>query len=610
MSSMIKNKTILSLVVVAILAGCSSPAKLGQAFDKMKFKNETEVLEVHADSIAISIKGKIPPKTFSKKAIVKMQPIIKYGDQEKELEPFYLQGEKVKDKKGKVIKYAKGGSFTKTYKVEYLPEYKKAKLGIDYQIKVASDYDELSQCVNGKRDSSTDGTITTSLSVKPTDDVYMYKGSEYPTIQGGTENVTTTTTQPDMTTSKSGVQKMVFYYVINEGKLRDTAFRGPAAMMLTNILKDKNAKITNVTFKSYASPDGEMNKNAELCRQRAASSYTFVRGAFKKSGIKKIYDKDFIQTPDKNEDWNGLKNLVSNSNISGKSELMGIINSSMSLDDKEKALRSHSSWETLKNDYLPLLRRTEVTITGSSNFMVDEKKAPEPKKVRTVDEIKTAAQANMDDLGQNEMLVLAANTDDWKEKERIYKTYTEKYPSDWTGKNNLAAVMIKNDNVSGAMATLEKLHSDYPNNDTVTSNLGVARRLSKKYTEAKGMYSDAKSHGVNENNNLGIVMIKLGDYEGATKSFEASRCDYNTALAFTLKGDYDEAIKRIDCIKNMTADDYYLKAIAGARKQDKTLMSTALTRAVQMDGTIRDRAKADLEFRKMWKSPEFNAAVK
>ena len=60
----------------------------------------------------------------------------------------------------------------------------------------------------------------------------------------------------------------------------------------------------------------------------------------------------------------------------------------------------------------------------------------------------------------------------------------------------------------------------------------------------------------------------------------------------------------------MTGDDYYLKAIAGARKSDKTLMSTALTRAVQMDGTIRDRAKADLEFRKMWKSPEFNAAIK
>ena len=39
-------------------------------------------------------------------------------------------------------------------------------------------------------------------------------------------------------------------------------------------------------------------------------------------------------------------------------------------------------------------------------------------------------------------------------------------------------------------------------------------------------------------------------------------------------------------------------------------MSTAITRAIQMDPSMRDKAKNDLEFMKFWKSPEFMNAVK
>src|SRR5690606_24843925 len=111
-----------SILALALAAGCTSPKKLGKNFEKMELKSEPEALEVHGDSVAINVKGKIPPKTFHKKAVIKFQPILRHGDSETQLKTMYLQGEKVKDKKGKTMKYDKGGTFTYSDKVAYTPE--------------------------------------------------------------------------------------------------------------------------------------------------------------------------------------------------------------------------------------------------------------------------------------------------------------------------------------------------------------------------------------------------------------------------------------------------------------------------------------------------------
>lgn len=625
------NKYFLSaLLVLAIAAGCTSPKKLGKNFEKMEFKSEPEVLEVHGDSIAVSIKGKIPPKTFHKKAVIKFQPILRHGENETQLKTMYLQGEKVKDKKGKTIKYAKGGTFTYTDKIAYTPEMKKSKLSLDYQIKIASKYEELDQCINGRRDSATRGTIITALSVKPTDDILMFRS--------GVED------ESDEAVAGRLGKRVTFYYVINEGKLRDTAKKGPAARMLRDLVmksdnitmapaakgkKGKTApandtatastkpkagnKITGVVFRSYASPDGELSFNTLLTKQRANSSYDYVRQNLKKMGLKGVYDSSFVKQPDMGEDWNGLKKMIAKSDLSDKNEIMTIINSDMALPEKEAALRKLTSWDKLKTDYLPKLRRTEVYLQGLAS-------GP-----RSIEEIREASKDNFDDVTQEEMNILASGTEDWAEVERIYQAYTEKYPNDWKGKNNYAAAMLKNgsqsiNNADAAMNSnpkidqaatlLEELSKSQAGNDTINNNLAVARRFQRKYNDAKGMYASAQSNGLKENNNLGIINIKLGDYQGAVSNFEPTRCDYNVALAYALKGEYDEALKRIECIQDKKAEDFYLRAIIGARKNDKTLMTTALTRAVQMDATLRDRAKDDLEFRNFWETAEFQNALR
>jgi tetratricopeptide (TPR) repeat protein len=185
-----------------------------------------------------------------------------------------------------------------------------------------------------------------------------------------------------------------------------------------------------------------------------------------------------------------------------------------------------------------------------------------------------------------------------------------KYPNEWGGANNYAAMLIRQGKYKDADSLLEILNAKYRDNDTIANNLGVAKRFLRKYDAAKDLYGISKRGGLKEDNNMGILYIKYGDYDNAVTSFEPNRCDYNVALAYTLKGDYETALQKIDCIEDKNADVYYLRAIVGARKGDKDLMTTSLTRAVTMDSTLHDMAKTDLEFRKYVNTQEFKNAIR
>ena len=61
--------------------------------------------------------------------------------------------------------------------------------------------------------------------------------------------------------------------------------------------------------------------------------------------------------------------------------------------------------------------------------------------------------------------------------------------------------------------------------------------------------------------------------------------------------DPDGALKIIDASKDKTsAEGYYLKAVAGARKKQKDLVINNLKSAFGKDASLKDRAANDAEF--------------
>ncbi len=560
-----------------IMTSCNSPKKMSAALEKVKFKAEPEVLEVKGDSITVKITGKFPPRTFAKNASVKFQPILRYGTQEKPLPPKYLVGEKVTGVAGATkISYKQGGGFSYYQRVEYTPDMKKSMLTLDYTIKFVSKYEELDQCVSGSKKDSLFGTITTALTVAPTDDLYYY----------------------DNTTPVGGARRVIFYYVINEGFLRDSVFIGPAARLLDSIVSNPKFRITNITLHSYASPDGELKRNLELTHERAESGYKEVKEILEKEHVSIVKDEDIFKKPDENgDDWVGLKRIMSASNMNGKDDVLAIVNNNMSFDEKNAALKKLPSWDDLKDNYLPRLRRTEVYLEGVFPN-------------REITEIRSIASTSFDGLTKKEVIEYANSATDNASKEKAYKYLMTKYPDDWAGENNYAAILLKEGNYKDADSFLTMAHKTWPNNDTIASNLGVADRELHKYDDAKALYGEAAAKNMKESNNLGILYIKYGDYDNAVASFDSKQCDYNVALAYTMKNDYDNALSKIDCITDKTPQVYYLRAIVAARKGDVDLMTTSLTLAVKGDASYRDQAKTDLEFKKYWNKVEFQNAIK
>ncbi|MDZ4838548.1 MAG: hypothetical protein SGJ04_00935 [Bacteroidota bacterium] len=581
---------LLSLLTVAALVGCNNPKKLAKVVANVELKNEPEVIEVRGDSISFNLRGKFPPKTFAKNAVIKFQPILKYGNnEERPLKPIYLRGEKVK-LDAQMISYKNGGTFSYKDKMPYTPEMKNTVMSLDYTVKFASSYDELQQCVSDTRDSVVRGSVITALTVQPTDDIYFYTNDE----------------------PVGGFRKIIFYYAIDEGFLRDSVMKGPTLAQMRRLARDTNFKFNLITLNSYASPDGEFTRNKTLVRERAESAYKLVKSELKRLGVTRVADSSLIRRPDINyEDWDGLKLMVSNSNLDGKDEVLGIINSSLTLPEKEDALRKLPIWNTLKTSYLPRLRRTEVVFSGSFPN-------------RSYADALNMANQNMDLLTPKELLLVANNTQDAAMKTSIYKYYMEKYGNDWAGKNNYAIMLLENgkaeiikdpfstpESVVTAEKYLEELNAQFPNNDTIINNLGVAKRYLRKYGEAKALYNEAKRNGLDMDYNLGVLYIKYGDYDQATNSFASvKKCDYNVALGYMLKGDYEVALQKIECIENKKSEDFYLRAVVAARKGDKDLMNTSLTRAVSMNPALHDVAKEDLEFRKYVNSAEFRNAIK
>lgn len=617
-----KIQVLLFSSLMILSYSCNPLENLQEDYSKVKVETSPDVMEVHADSIDMEIKGEIPGDYMEKDAVIKYRPNIVHKSGDTTLDVFFIKGEDAKISDTSVeasatIPKDQGGSFSHNFRIPYESDYKKSRLDALVNFKIESKYDSLDQCSSPAiSDSLTAGAITTSLTVKPFDDVLIagidsrsgkskFKPGERP---GDLEGDKSESYRPQNNTRapKDGVvkpaninQEGTINFDLDRSFIRESEKDGEAMKKIRDFAKQDNLVISGVVINSYASPDGELDHNAELTRNRAESTYEYLKEELKGLGHESVHDSDFYRKASTKEDWGGFQRLVQQSDLNEKDEILNIANSNMALDEKEAAIRKMDVWEPYMVDtLLPKLRRSDIDVKG---FL----------RVRPQNEIENIAdEKGLDSLHRKELIKLAYHSKDVERKREIYKNYTERYPDNWVGHNNLKALLLFEGRYKEAKKAFDKLDERYPDNAYIQNNLGVANRHMSHYSTARENYLFAKQKGKDERNNLGILDIKVAEYASSVENFEDKRCDYNVALAYTLKEDYENALKKIECITNKTADVFYLRAIVGARKGDIDLMTTSLTRAVEMNGQIRERAKNDLEFRDYHGTPEFKNALR
>ncbi|MEZ5082488.1 MAG: hypothetical protein R2750_03420 [Bacteroidales bacterium] len=556
---------------------------------KMKIETEPSMLALHGDSIPIEIKGSFPD-AYNKRAVVDFTPVLKYGDQSKQLETMYFQGEEVAEefmKPGAVIVPEAGGTFTyKTY-VKYEPGMEVCEL-----------YVEPMSSVKGRTPSTmgdrkiADGLIMTSKRLENSEELTLG-------AHGFQRNIIVT-------------EMGTIYYVVNRHNLNfnydlNKSDEAKTALLDMKEFIQKGWEIKSIDIAAWASPEGEESFNQGLSQRRAESSQQYTQDVYDKY-IKRVAKELGVSVDEvkqelkfnasaNGEDWNGFMQSLQNSDIKDKNIIANVVNSQSDLAKREQEIRNMTViYKEIEDDILPPLRRATISVNCFEPSFTDA-------------EIAEYATSAPDSLDIKELLYAATLTTDAKAQLNIYKTVIDKYPNDWRGYNNAGDASVELEDFNSAKQYYNKAYSLSGDNGVVLNNLGAMAAKEKDFKKAKEYYLAAQKQGVDVGYNMGIVKIAEGNYNGAVNSLSSHKCDYNLALAHTLSGNYNAATSTLNCAKK-SADVYYLLAIIGARTSNDNMVFDNLKNTIAADPSYAMSAREDKEFMKYYTNPQFIEILK
>jgi len=575
-----QNNTLKVLSIVlgtsVLFTACDGLKKMIKKQDLITYDVTPKPLEMHGDSVSISVSGKYPAKLFAKKAVVTVTPVLKYNGAEKKLKPVVLVGEKA-TATGTKIAYEKGGTFSYTDKFAYEPEMKSAKLELQAQGAVKKKTKDF------KTIELADGTIATPLLVRNDEKTVFAKDAFVKSVPAN--------------------QTSSIYYLVNQSSVRPSELKSDEVKKMMEFINLNAKNTTWYDFKSiqvaaYASPEGELRKNENLAKDRAKTGSEAMAAEFKKDKNKEnTFGKDISQykTDLTAEDWNGFKSLMEQSTIADKELILRVLTMYPDGEQREKEIKNLSkTYKEIEEKILPKLRRSVLTV------MID-------KKSRTDEMINRLVDTNPDSLSVEELLYAATLTQDLNRKMNIYKSAEKYYANDWRTSNNLGVVYLMNNKVDDAKAAFERAEKAALNNSTVLNNLGATiakkgdRKLALSYFEKAGSLPEATY-------NKGIVSVRDGNYSDAVSQFGSNK-GFNLALAQLLAGNAESVNATIDASneKDM-AICHYLKAVAAARKGDSKGLDSLKT-AIEKDASLKAIAKDDCEFLKWRSNDQFKTLV-
>lgn len=581
---------ILTTAIILIFNGCALK-KMVKNSNLVSYNVNPNPLEYKAGKVPVDITINFPAKYFAKKAYLVASPVIatKDGQQELPLKSFTLQGEGVKDN-NPVISYATGGSYNYKDTVAYDPKYRNS----DLLIKVSVNKGGAGKNLTFATVKLAIGIITTPLLVD--EGLIIDNGVIANTKQGQLKTLTPTIGLPD---PKPEQEKLTLYYPLQQSKLTPAEQKKKEVDSFINNMSNKigntDLEFKGLTIASYASPDGPIPLNSSLVKGRGENSTDFLTNKFK---AKKIDIKEKLSrqtTPD--EDWEGFQKLVQESNMADKDIILRVLSMYNDPNVRETEIKKMAKvYDQLRKDILPKLRRSDILATY------------QPRK-KTTEELIQLGLTNSDKISQDE-LYYAAQSASGDNKVTLWTTYTQNYPSDWRGFNNLAVEYMKQNKLTEAELQLQKAENLSQNNGTIINNLGVVYFYKGDYKKAYQYFTKALSYQQSEDiaYNIGVILIKEGKYAEAVQRF-GSRPSFNKSLALLLNGQTNEALSTLNNFSSQHCHYYYLKAIIYSRLNDKNQTIANLKQAIAKNPELKDYAKEDIEFRAFFNDEDFKAIV-
>jgi hypothetical protein len=560
------------ILAAAFLASCSGLNKMKKEAGDIKYEVTPKVLEAHGGLVNVTIKGIFPEKYFNKKATLSVTPVLTYTGGETAFDKVQvLQGEKV-TANNKVITYT-GGDFTYTSAIPYKDAMKMSELVLRTTASIKDknlDFEPVKLA---------DGVIATSTLVeKHARSIYM---------KDNYVRITPETKVADIN------------YAINQAAIRSAELKDEDVKLLKEYIStvsiDPNKQLKGTVVSSYASPDGKFDENEKLSVKRGTTADKLIKEEFKK--IEAAKADGFFSSLTTAEDWDGFKTEVENSTIQDKDLILRVLSMYSDPDVREKEIKNMSSaYEALKTDILPKLRRSKMMVNVDNIGRSDE-------------QILAQAKSDPKVLSLEELLHAGTLATDANDKLAFYKAAAENDPKSVRAQNNVGCALLALDKADDALASFDKAKA-LENNDVVKNNTGFAYLVKGDLVKAEELFNSMTAATTESKWGLGVIAITKGEYDKAVNYFGTEPC-FNLALAQVLKGDVSKAKATLDSMTEMCkcGKPSYLKAIVGARLDDKTYMVNGLKEAIGFKPEWKAYAKTDLEFAKFFSDTAFTGLV-
>ena len=378
-------------------------------------KVNPEPLQEEDGKVCYDVVFTIPGEYFEKEAVMNITPTMTYEGGQVEMAPVTFVGEKVKGQGDFQVNYKNGGEFTKHYCMDYVPGMENGKLignpmfyvynGTIYptqddivkntyftqggdriitqgvlvpvvkcevsNIKTAVDGNKVTVSWNGDAESYDlffgEGTpeAATVAGVKATsytfNDVEPGKYNVY--VKANCKNDVfgdwQQGTAAEIVPPREPIA--IFYFDYNSADLKpNTKMNKEAAKALAAKLAAGEA-VNGFEIEGWASPEGELSLNNNLADNRATAAENAIKNQIKKV---KLNEKDFsFSSKGFGPDWDKFIELVQNSNIKDKDQIVNVINNAGSQARKEQEVKNMINvYPELEKQILPLIRRAEVFV--------------------------------------------------------------------------------------------------------------------------------------------------------------------------------------------------------------------------------------------------------
>ena len=560
-----KKSLFFSLIAaVALLASCNKTLP-----NPDQLSVNPNPLQKVGDKVDAQITGTFPAKKFAKKGVLVVTPVLKYAGKEALGEPVTYVGEKAKEN-GKTVNYKEGGKYTQSCSFKYEPEMRKSELYLRFEARVGKKVIEIPE-------------IKVADGVLVTDELAEAQDNQLAATPDKFQRIIQEMTEADIK------------FLIQQATLRSSETKSEEMKALQAAIKDAQADekkaINKIEVSGYASPDGGMDLNEKLAKNRQKAAQDFLKKDLKKNKVTNEVEANITA-----EDWAGFQAAVEQSNMQDKDLVLRVLGMYSDPEEREAQIKNLSAvYKTIADEVLPALRRSRLILTTDLIGKSDE-------------EIAALAKTDAAQLSVEELLYAATLTKDAKEQMAIYQKAAELY-NDYRAYNGMGELYFAEGNIAEARRCYAKALEIQPNDPDVNYNAGLAAMADNDLAKAEEYLGKAAGTKANLNAALGTLYTKKGDYAAAKKAY-GNTASNNAAVQQILNEDYAAARQTLNNVKEPNATTAYLKAIVGARTNDKAAVYENLKAAVAKDAALKERAKDDIEFAKFAEEAEFQAIVK